>query len=339
MPEPPTSTSSHRAPASRWGLIWSVALVALLGALILAEVWLRSIGLSPMIEDDARLWALWREQLAEPSQRTRVVLVGTSRMQLGVDPAVVQEALGDEYEVINLSTNASSPVPVLDHLAHDARFSGVVISGLHPRAIFAEMTAWEDKAAGWIDFYENRAWIDDVETRLRLLFQQRLALMRSDSSPLQIVSLLLKFGRLPEPSYIAPRYDRFLAADYTKVPEKKLEKRTDEYSPDILRSDEELVRRMEAIRDDVRTIEGRGGQVFFIRMVTSGGTLEAERELCPREHYFDEFVAAIPEATFIHYADDPVLSEFECPDGGHLDYRDAGPYTRRLAELVAAQID
>ncbi len=342
MPEPPTSASSHRAPERPWGLIWSVALVAFFGIVIAAEVWFRSLGLVPMIQDDSRLWAMWRSRLEEPSQKTRVVLLGTSRMQLGVDPQIVGEVLGDEFDVINLSSNGFSPVPVLHHLAEDARFGGVVIAEYHPRAVYGEKKSWEAKASKWVQFYNQKAWTDDLETALRVFFEERLTIILPEVEPLTLASLLLKHRKLPEPSYISPRHDRFIAADYTKVDEELFggdDDAEDDPGQQNLRPEPEMTERLVQIRDDVGAIEARGGQVFFVRMVVSGDTREFEELACPRDVYYRRFTESVPEATHLHYVDDPVLSSFECADGAHLDYRDAGPYTRRLAELVAAQID
>lgn len=335
------TTSSHRAPELPWGLIWSVALVALVGIVILAEVWFRSLGLVPMIQDDARLWAMWRSQLEEPSQRTRVVLLGTSRMQLGVDPKVAQRTLGGRYDVINLSSNGFSPVPVLHHLAEDARFGGVVVAEYHPRAVYGDKESWEQKASSWVQFYNQKAWIDDLETTLRVFVEQHLTVILPEVEPLTLASLLLKHHKLPKPSYISPRDDRFIAADYTKVDEELFggggDEGDDPRRPD-LRPEPQMTERLAQIRSDVRAIESRGGQVFFVRMVVSGETREFEESVCPRDVYYRRFVDSVPEATHLHYADDPVLRGFQCPDGAHLDYRDAGPFTRRLAELVKAQL-
>jgi len=40
----------------------------------------------------------------------------------------------------------------------------------------------------------------------------------------------------------------------------------------------------------------------------------------------------------IHFADYPTLAKYHCPEGSHLDARDAGPFTRALADVIRTEL-
>ncbi|MHC4248019.1 MAG: hypothetical protein ACYS9X_02715 [Planctomycetota bacterium] len=63
-----------------------------------------------------------------------------------------------------------------------------------------------------------------------------------------------------------------------------------------------------------------------------------EEEKFPRARHWDVFAAGIP-APAIHFLDHPALAAFECPEGSHLDYRDATPFTRALARILKGVVD
>jgi hypothetical protein len=68
-------------------------------------------------------------------------------------------------------------------------------------------------------------------------------------------------------------------------------------------------------------------------MPESGSDLQDSNQRYPRQLYWDEIVKHCA-APAIHFEDYPELSKFECPDGGHLDYRDALEFTKNLAGVI-----
>ncbi len=73
--------------------------------------------------------------------------------------------------------------------------------------------------------------------------------------------------------------------------------------------------------------------MIFIRFPSTGMVRQLENQTWPREKYWDNLVANT-RAGAIHFEDYPSLSEFDCPDGSHLDMRDAKIFTRSLAEIL-----
>jgi hypothetical protein len=69
--------------------------------------------------------------------------------------------------------------------------------------------------------------------------------------------------------------------------------------------------------------------VVFVRYITTGEHYELDEKYYPKSKYWDQF-AKKTEAVTIHFKDVPELSNFECPDTSHLDFRDAPRFTVSL---------
>jgi len=121
----------------------------------------------------------------------------------------------------------------------------------------------------------------------------------------------LDFGRDVPPEPRPFRRNRYLAAGATR---------------------DELVARVAA---DVERIRSRGGEVVFVVLPFTGDYAEKEHAFAPREEYWDVLLARTGAAG-VHFEDVSALRGYACPDGCHLDSRDAPSFTRALlAELWA----
>ena len=56
---------------------------------------------------------------------------------------------------------------------------------------------------------------------------------------------------------------------------------------------------------------------------------ELDERRYPKSKYLDQF-AKMTNAVTIHFKDVPELSNFDCPDASHLDFRDAPRFTISL---------
>ena len=59
------------------------------------------------------------------------------------------------------------------------------------------------------------------------------------------------------------------------------------------------------------------------------------QDLYPRATYWDVFAAQTAAIT-IHFADEPTLRDFTCPEGSHMDQSDAVRFTRSLVVIMKA---
>ncbi len=326
------SNSNARIPDAPWGKLWLLTISIVVGLLAGWEGFWRIRGFVPSLNDDAQLWAFTRKQV-EREGKDAVVLLGTSRMQLGLNVAVFTQTTG--IRPVQLAMNAEVPIVPLRHLANDPSFCGTIICEMAEDWMFPETIG--GKAAEWIRVYEQQTWSASVEQWLESLSQSTLVFRLPSLAPSQVWNSLLT-GTGPVLSYITMLPNRSMLADYTKLDIGEHRRRREvmaresyarwpPWPPAEFRA---RVRQLDAL---IAPLYARGGLVIFVRFPTSGAIWEMENQRYPRAQYWDVLVAET-RATTIHFKDYPALAHFECPDGSHLDYRDALPFTQALADLV-----
>lgn len=335
MPEPIPS-ANERLPAGPWSRTWAAALAvaaALLGGF---EGFWRCQGFAPSVSDDGALWGYVRGRL-RPSDPEQVALIGSSRIRMGIDSAAWGQAHGGRPPV-QLAVNGSSCLPVLDHLAADPTFRGLIVCDATLRVWFREGDPYGGTQAEYVRQYEARPAAAAIEEPLRLLVQSALVSRLPALAPGRLAERLRQGAGLPRPDHLVTFPDRSIQADFARldVPEAVRGKGNEERirrtkfgaTPEGFRW---YLRRIEAA---VRAIRARGGDVAFVVLPTSGNVRLLEEELYPRRLYWD-VLAASTAAMAVHFEDHPALAGFTCPDGSHLDTHDATEYTRRLSALLA----
>lgn len=320
-------TSSHRAPDRRWLRTWLEVLV--LAGLCLAgiEIAARAAGIQPSYEASPRLWSYWRTQ----TDGDPVVVLGTSKSQLGVDPEVLSNAL--DREVANLAVNGSSPLPFLSDLARDEKFRGLVICEFPFAAIYTDKTSWNAKSQRFLTYHRQQGFTEPLENRVRFFLQGHLALLQPQVEPLNIARQLVR-GAMPEPFYVTMRFDRYQRADYGMVDVPKPVEATGD-GPE-LSSDEDVQARVAQVAADVAAIASRGGRVVFVRHISTGASFASEQQYFPRRAFAGAFADATG-APVIEFTDFDGISSIAAPDGVHLDYRDSARYTEALAAALKRQ--
>ncbi len=325
------SNSDIRMKSGNLGKTWVFALLIVIAVLGSWEFFWRAQGFLPSIEDDMSLWHLQRSKV---SQNTKVVFVGSSRIQLGLHPDVFAEERG--IIPVNLSIDGNPPFPVLSDLANDPDFSGMVICSILPRWL-AEKPPEDNRASKWVKKYYTRTMLSNIDIRLSLLIQEAFVFRYPGLSPGKLEKQAEK-GEWPRPPYAPMRPDRFREARFTRenIPRMlasriKLEKEAAENA--ILVSTREFHERIESVNADVHKIRQRGGDVIFIRMPSSGVIRDIEAATWPRDRYWDVFAKAVSAKT-IHFEDVDVLRDFQCPDGSHLDVAGARKFTHQLLKIL-----
>ncbi len=133
--------------------------------------------------------------------------------------------------------------------------------------------------------------------------------------------------------------NRYIPADYShsdlvKLTEGRVERERRDGAPlDPIK----VAQRTELIDAMVRRIKGHGGMVVFVRMPVSGDVRAVLDQLWPDDRYVDVFAHRI-NAPIVDSWRDPQLNGFTCPDGSHLDYRDAAVFTRIFADRVLSAV-
>jgi hypothetical protein len=326
-----TVISIERIPPLPHGKVWIVASLLTVGLVVFMETLARLGGYVGMPSDDMGLWALERSRVRDndPSQ---VVLVGSSQMQMGIDPETWGEACNCAPP-IQLAIVASSSLPVLQHLAAQKDFKGMVLCDVFPSITWTEERAnHEAPPRQNIQYYENRNYTTLFERRMKLEVELAFASLNNRFRLGRALSGLIKKGEIPKP-YFSMTGGRTRRVDCTLVDPKRKEFSRESVSgihplgPEGLL---EVIRQMEAA---VAEIQARGGRVVYIRLPIVGGVKDIENELFPREKFWD-VLAGNTRAASVHFEDFAELSDFQPPDGSHLDYRDAKRFTKVLSEVI-----
>jgi len=327
-----TSSSDQRVPSGPWVRTWILAVLLAVGVLGAWETVARSLGHVPSARDDTMTWAAARRSVGPDS----TVLVGTSRIQTDVDPQVWAEEMGGEPP-IQLGMAGTPSLTVLENLAADTSFAGVLVLDVVPLYLFNEDASFESRSREYVQAYEStlkspgKIW----EARFTLMTRSRFAFQDPALSLSVLVALPWKKERPARPAY-KMRPDRFTPMDFASVErvETSLERFETMGRP---ASDAEVGALLGRIGRAVLRIEGRGGRVVVVELPTSGERHRIEEQRHPRARYWDR-LAAQAAVIPIHTEDYPALSGFTCPDGSHLDVRDTVAFTRALAVIVRQEL-
>jgi hypothetical protein len=350
----PLSTSSFKRALPARTAAKRLLLGLIVGGLLMvvAENWIRLAGGVPNVRDTAELWASQRARASALGDEA-LVLIGSSRIQLGMDLKAIEHQTGKK--AVQLAIDGSAFLDVLDHLADDPTVRGTVLisSGLRKLSSNQE----NERPRQWIGFYDREyrhLWSPAIEQRFKTALQSTSALY-ANIIPLDALGpLLLNKGRIVDP-YLKTLPSRERNADYLKVkmPEFYVNrvrrhlghdlpagsyKNLDEFGREVLRvadahrpattpGPENFVR----IENALAKLKGRGVKVAIVHFPASG-LVRAIDEIRYPKHRWDQ-VTRVLSATVIDYRDYPQL-QFRLVDGAHLDMRQKGEFTRRLAAIL-----
>jgi hypothetical protein len=319
------------APNSLGRVGW-VALVVAMGLLAAVELGMRRLGFQPSVKDTPELWSLVRARASEGDENT-VVLLGSSRFQGGLVLDELSRALGGA-RVLQLAIGGSSSLPVLEDLAEDEGFRGRVLCEVSPTFFFSVGPVMAHaRPARYVAQHRRRAFAADWETALRLPFQERLVMLLSDAHPRHVLRELLRHRALPRPSLsrvLASREQHVDLEGQDVTPLREQWAWSFRYGHGREPEPAELEALLERLASAVERIRARGGEVIFVRMVSSGEVRRIEDERYPRERYWDRLVQRTGKG--LSFEDIPELARFQCPEDSHLDRHAAPDFTRVLGQ-------
>ncbi len=320
------------------GRVWWVALLVA-GVLLAGAEWgWRLRGFQPSVKDTPELWSLARARASEGDGRA-VVMLGSSRFQVGLVPEVLSQALGGA-RVVQLSISGSSSLPVLEDLAADERFRGRVLCEVSPTLFFSvEPNEVRARPSTYVAQHAHRTFVADWETALRLPFQEHLVVLLPAVQPKSVLHRLLVERKLPPPPLNRTRADRHQPSDFEGVDVAALRRTWERRYQDAhgkTPEPAELEALLERVAAQVERIRSRGGEVVFVRMVSSGAVRHIEDTRYPRALYWDRLLERTGSQG-LSFEDSPALARFECPDGSHLDSWSAPEFTRLLGQELLRQ--
>lgn len=347
-------SSDRTAPDLPWPAMLATAMATCLAFIALMEIRLDQLDYRPAIRDSAEKWA---EQRARASAlgSDALVLVGASRIQLGIDLDALRLQTG--LEPVQLAIDGSSFVPILNNLADDPSVRGTILVDYSPNVLEDAFSGDYGVASKFLRVYQMQPDSDRqftlarAEKRLTEHLRNNLRSYADGASPLLSLTRRIMSGRAAS-HYLETRPDRSRLADYSRVPMpafyyQRVARHLGGVHPIAgdTRSIEEALRQKIAalpahdnaaylrgarhVKQLASRIEARGGRVVFIAMPTSGMIRDIDENRYPRS----SFAGLLEKEAGISVLDsvaDRTLATFTCPDGSHLDKRDRERFTTSL---------
>ncbi|MCH2170876.1 hypothetical protein MK489_08830 [Myxococcota bacterium] len=321
-----------------WRATWGLALV-MVGVFLGAwEGFWRARGFTPSVRDDPGLWSATRMQIPENDPEA-VAIIGSSRIQIALQPQIVAEASGLEVPT-QLGLAMGPSVPVLRHFADESEFSGILITEVNPRLFFQDTRSLDWVTAAHLHEFRSFDRARALEQAIRSGLQQHFAFLLPDLEPRHLAAALGR-GELPSPQLITVGADRARTAHFDRLPELKTRnlrvKNQRERSKARFLDDAELQKWLAEIETYVSILQKRGGRVIFVRPPTSLHILADERRVVPRERYWDA-LARGTSALAIHFDDYPDFRGLRAPDGEHLEAQDAERFSHGFGRVLGQAV-
>ena len=336
-------------PPLQWRGITVVAVIVAIGATAAWELYARSLGYTPTLNDNEDLWTKARRKV-EPES---VVIIGDSRAWFDVDLDEFQKGLGKRP--IQLAMAGSTVFPALADLADDKNFHGTIICSVVPHLFFAPPGAPPmERAEKGIKRFHNQTPAQRLSEEIGIRLEEHVAFLKPDDLSLEGLLNQLPIpnrpgARVPPtfPPYFQTEDRERRARMWEKCaqPGSELAKRIQQIwiplfsippPPSYIPKDvfmakigEGIQKRFADVTAAVEKIRARGGKIVFVRFPNSGGLKELEDKITPRQKSWDPLLQ-MTRAPGIYYSDYPELSGFNCPEWSHLTAGDSVEFSKRL---------
>lgn len=360
-----SSTSNFDDPLPRlpWLGIFAMAILALCAWVGWMEWRLAGLGYRATVLDSKERWSAERARAASLGKNA-LILLGASRIQLGTDLPVLRQYTG--LQPIQLAIDGSSFVPVLEGLAQDPHIRGTILIDYYPGAFSGARNLERGTSGKFEDNYRESAAdkpafsLQAIERSLTESVHENLRSYADGSTPFTALQFRLLPGNRPQ-QYLLTLPDRSRMADYRLVTMPRfyytrVARTLGENLPDNLPAPQaesllhnkikqlkpydnrEFIDGISYVKSLIKTIQDRGGRVFFVDMPTSGMVRQADEKFYPRVQFWDIFAERI--GVPVLGADEIAKSQaFNCPDGSHLDFRDKPRFSAILGQFLRAQLN
>lgn len=321
----PSFISSFRTLPHGWRSL-AIAVGFALCALAGIEMFWRARGFHPTLTNTSWLWCETRGRVASNG----VVILGSSRLQTGLDPVVLSDTLGGR-PVSQLAIVGANPIPALLDLANDASFNGVVLFEYMPRRLFTPDFGSTERTAAFVASCRDPSVIAPIEAKLERELEQRLVILNDDLQFVALASFFAHHKRLPRHESERLRPDRFTEMLFPE----------DEHTPhapdvwDAPFTGTAFEEHLHELHDAIAKIKARGGKVVLYRSPISHDILADEEARFPANVWLERTARAL-DVPAIDYATLPGLPPVDTPDGEHPRARDVPALTRVVGQALAS---
>jgi hypothetical protein len=330
-------------PAQPWGGIAFGAL--LLFAVLLAgwEWYWRDFGVTPGTRNTDALWAIQRRRI-DNGEGDATVMIGSSRIYFDMQLDVWQKL--DGRRPIQLAFEGTTPVPFLEDLAADPKFTGHLLVGVAPQLFFSGYALHHDalpyfhkespsqRVGQWLSMHLIEPYFAfyDPDFALDTVLKRQAWPERAGLHDFAEVRKLAEH----QPDRSTHLWSKVETDPYRQIARdvwlNHLAPRDDMPPPEKLKQilDDQLDRAAKA----VATLRARGVKVLFVRPPSTGPYLEWETKVFPRDRTWDVLIEK-SGAPGIHFQDYPELNQdWILPEWSHLSQAEANRFTEALYRVI-----
>ncbi len=345
-------SSFKKNSKKNWILTWCGTIFLIVIIMFLVEFFWRKAGHVPKVIDDKALWAIERSKINFKNPKT-VLLLGKSHIQVGFSIDTFNTICPD-YQIFQLAIAAgASPVAVLNDLAVNTDFNGIIICEMSTEDFFKKNWGTQQEYIEYL--YKNYNLNAQINRQISTFFQEKLVIMNPNLNLYNILENLVINHAFPTPQHVIMDSRRDYYADFTKYNrnkkndrlaifnflESKYRKQFDAKNnfsistynkPWVvpLKVEDQWLYEAEAVVSLAKRINDRGGKVVFVHFPISK-QMAAEY---PKNLFWDR-LKKDSSVEMIHFFDKKSLNQYYCPDGAHLDFRDTPGFTKSLInELI-----
>jgi hypothetical protein len=318
----PSFISSFRTLPHAWKSL-AIAVTFSVAALGAYELAWRLRGFQPSLTDSAALWCETRELVENDS----VVILGSSRLQTGLDPALLSRKLGGR-SVVQLAIAGANPIPELFELAADRRFTGVVIFEYMPRRLFTPDHGAMARSQSFVSACRDPSVLAPIEARMNEQVESHTVLLNDELQLVPLLSYIAHHRALPTTGHGVVRRDRYSAMKFSQS--------NFTFEPDVWEAgfdEPSLVEQFARLRFAIEAITARGGRVILYRSPISGMVLEDEERRFPSAVWFTRAARELGVPA-IDYAQLPNAPAVDTPDGEHPRGSDVAAMTETVGNAL-----
>jgi hypothetical protein len=343
-------------PQLAWRGITVSAVLIVIAAAFAWELYCRSIGYGPTLNDNEDLWTSARRRVKPES----IVIIGDSRGWYDLDLDELQKGLGKRP--VQLAMGGSCAYPVLADLANDKNFHGTIICSVVPRLFVAPPgTPPTNHAEKVVRRSHTQTLAQRASQYLAMPLEEHVAFLKQEELSLDG---LLKRLPIPNRSYalVSPRLPPYFGTLDRERRRRMIEECagpgklqsmiqqiwlplfTPPPPPSYIPKEEfaknmgqAIEQRFHDVAAAVQKLRSRGGKIVFVRLPNSGGLKALEDRETPRAVVWDRVIKDTA-APGIYYEDFPDLTGFNCPEWSHLSAGDSVEFSKRLVPHLRAAL-
>jgi hypothetical protein len=343
-------------PQIPWRGITVVVVLVVIAAASAWELYCRSIGYGPTLDDNEDLWTITRQRVKPES----IVIIGDSRGWYDLDLDELQRGLGNRP--VQLAMGGGCGYPILADLADDKTFHGTIICSFVPRLFLAPPgTPPMERGEKAVRRSHTQTPAQRASEYLGMPLEEHVAFLKQQDLTLE---QLLK--RLPIPNRPGAQVPPRLPPYFGTVDRERRARMIEECArggklattiqqiwlpiftppppPSYVPKDVFVAKMKDAIEkrfgDTIAAVEklrARGGKVVFVRLPVSGGLKALEDRTTPRGQTWDPLLQGTG-APGIYFEDFPELAGFNCPEWSHLSAGDSVEFSKRLVPHLRAAL-